>query len=98
MFLVSKSRKSKEMPLYATIFSSRSRSKSSCMRCRLASLHRRFWLFWSLPSNALGIDYIDELLYSEPEKTISLDFSDAKLNDVLKIFSVWTNVFDMRQI
>lgn len=30
---------------------------------------------------------IDELLYLEPEKTISMDFKDADLNNVLKVFS-----------
>jgi type IV pilus assembly protein PilQ len=39
------------------------------------------------PSHALGTDTIDELLFLEPEKSISMDFSGASLNDVLKIFS-----------
>ncbi|OGX36228.1 MAG: hypothetical protein A3C36_03880 [Omnitrophica WOR_2 bacterium RIFCSPHIGHO2_02_FULL_52_10] len=39
------------------------------------------------PPRAQGVETLDELLYLEPVKTISMDFSDANLNSVLKIFS-----------
>ena len=39
------------------------------------------------PCFSLEMETFDDLLYMEPEKTISLDFTDANLNDVLKIFS-----------
>lgn len=35
----------------------------------------------------LDLTYMDESFFRNPEKSISMDFKDAKLNDVLKIFS-----------
>ncbi len=37
--------------------------------------------------HAFDIDDLDDLLYPKTEKTISMDFSDAELSNVLKIFS-----------
>ena len=37
--------------------------------------------------HASAYDDLESLLYPKPEKTISMDFTDAPLNTVLKIFS-----------
>lgn len=41
----------------------------------------------SNPSHALEIDDLDSYLYPKTEKTISMNFTNAKLENVLKIFS-----------
>jgi len=38
-------------------------------------------------SHAIDIDHLGDILYSDTEKRISMDFSNAKLNNVMKIFS-----------
>jgi len=54
--------------------------KSGC----LVTLCCVLFIFPCVSSDAA---HLDNLLYPEPEKTISMDFTDAALNNVLKIFS-----------
>ena len=39
------------------------------------------------PCHALDMNNLDDILNPKPEKTVSMDFTNANLNDVLKVFS-----------
>lgn len=46
-----------------------------------------FFCLWSIPLHALDVKEIENVIFGKPQKTVSMDFKDASLSDVLKIFS-----------